>query len=85
MLTGKVFLRSPKHTHLAIFLLLHFEIGSQSPFYQYISTLPTDFSSFPFKYSEELLKELKGTHFLDMLEHKKAEMRKDYDAVVTCD
>lgn len=46
----RVHLKSPKHTQLAVFLLQEFEKGEQSPFANYLATLPTDFSRFPINY-----------------------------------
>jgi hypothetical protein len=47
--------KSPKHTQLAVYLLYEFEKGEQSLFYNYLSTLPTDFTRFPINYSEEMM------------------------------
>jgi protein-histidine N-methyltransferase len=82
LLAARVPLRSPKHTQLAIFLLEQMELGRASPFHAYLETLPRDFSHFPLNYPPELLGELAGTCFLEQLEHKRADMRKDYQAVV---
>jgi histone-lysine N-methyltransferase SETD3 len=57
-------------------------MGPQSPFHLYLKTLPQDFSHFPLNYPEELLKELKGTCFLEQIEHKKLDMKKDYLNIV---
>jgi hypothetical protein len=85
LMAARVPLRSPKHTHLAIFLLEHFELGETSPFVHYLSSLPKGFSHFPVNYPQALLAELEGTCFLQQIEHKKYDMHRDYQSVLSVD
>ena len=40
IINGSSSLKSPKHTHLAIYMLYEFERGESSQFYSYLRTLP---------------------------------------------
>lgn len=77
----RLHLKSPKHTQLAVFLLHEFEKGQSSPFAHYLATLPTDFRRFPINYPPQLLRELRGTSFLEQLEAKQEDLRRDYEVV----
>jgi histone-lysine N-methyltransferase SETD3 len=67
---------------LSIFLLIHKEIGHDSPYYNYIRCLPTKLNNFPVYYSDQLLEELNGTYFLSMIKRKKADIEEDFKEIV---
>jgi hypothetical protein len=81
----RLHLKSPKHTQLAVFLLHHFEKAEHSPFAHYLATLPNDFRRFPINYPSHLLHELRGTSFLEQLEAKQEDLRRDYEVVCGVD
>ena len=85
LVSGQSPLKSPKHTHLAIFLLYEYERGEASPFWPYLQTLPESFDHFPISYPESLLAEFKGSCFGEMILQKKVDLRRDYDIIVDRD
>lgn len=47
--------------------------------------MPNDFSHFPINYTPELLKELKGTCFIEQVEAKQHDLKRDYEIVAGVD
>lgn len=73
-------LLSPKHSFLSVFLLTE-RLVKDSYWAPYLDTLPTDFESVPLFFSQEQLDWLKGSPFLEQVKEKKADMKKDYNAI----
>ncbi|MBS1890050.1 MAG: hypothetical protein JST59_02055 [Actinobacteria bacterium] len=46
--------------------------------------LPREHRHFPLYYSQEELAELKGSYFLEQLEQKRSDIRRDYHTIVEC-
>ena len=68
-------LTSPKHCLLSSFILFE----KNNPKWKfYFDLLPKDFSNFPIFYTDDELKYLKGSPFLNQILDKKSDMKKDY-------
>ena len=48
-------------------------------FKHFISIFPNDFSEFPYYFTENELKLLKGTYLLEIMTSKKSDINHDYD------
>jgi len=81
MMAAGLSLLSPKHSYLSTFLLDE-KFNGVSWWAPYIRMLPSDFDSMPIFFPEEDLKWLEGSPFLDQVTDKKADIRKDYDAIL---
>ena len=46
--------------------------------------LPKEHTNFPLYYSQEELAELRGSHFLEQLEQKRSDIRRDYQTILEC-
>jgi len=71
---------SPKHSFLSTFLLQ--EKRNASSFWKpYLDMLPSDYDTVPIFFPDEDLAWLQGSPFLDQVKEKKADIKKDYDAI----
>ena len=73
-------LNSPKHCLLTSFLLkeLHNE---DSKWKYYLDIIPKDYTNFPIFYTEDELKLLEGSPFLNTIIEKKEDIKKDYENI----
>lgn len=81
ILEANLDLLSPKHSFLSTFLLLERK-NSTSFWKPYLDILPTDYASIPLFFKEDDLKWLKGSPFLNQVQDKISDMRKDYQAIL---
>jgi histone-lysine N-methyltransferase SETD3 len=73
-------LNSPKHCLLTSYVLQEFH-NPDSKWKYYLDILPKDYSNFPIFYTEEELKLLEGSPFLNTILDKKEDIKKDYDDI----
>ena len=76
-------LDSPTHCLITTFLLNEIDKGNQSKWKFYTDFLPSSYNSFPTFYGEKEYELLKGTQFLELLDNKNKNIKKDYDALIT--
>lgn len=81
ILKSNLDLLSPKHSFLSTFILR--EKHTPNSFWKpYLDLLPTHYSSMPIFFPKEDLEWLEGSPFLTQVYDKKADLQKDYDAIM---
>jgi len=74
-------LLSPKHSFLSTYILR--EKNNPKSFWKpYLDLLPTHYHSMPIFFTPEELTWLEGSPFLNQILDKKADLKKDYDAIL---
>jgi len=81
IIKNKLDLLSPKHSFLSTFLLT--ERRKPDSFWRpYLDVLPQEYDCLPIFYSEKELSWLEGAPFLDQVNDKIEDMKKDYNAII---
>lgn len=68
---------APQNTFLAFFIL-HEQLNSQSEYYNYFNTFPSDFRTFPLFFSDWELIQLTGSELHERVRYKREELARDY-------